>query len=103
MPTLVEGKNLDVYFETERLVLRRFTTDDVENLFELDSDPEVVRFANMEGKTTSYEEVSGRMLPRLMSHYERGEGYGYWAAMGRDGKRFVGWFHLLPDLEGRER
>lgn len=48
MPTLVEGKNLDVYLETERLVLRRFTADDVESLFELDCDPEVVRFANME-------------------------------------------------------
>ena len=43
------------------------------------------------------------MLPRLMSHYERGEGYGYWAAVKRDGERFVGWFLLLPDLEGRER
>jgi RimJ/RimL family protein N-acetyltransferase len=100
---LVEGKNLDVYLETERLVVRRFTADDVESLFGLDCDLEAVRFANMEGKTTSYKEVSGHMLPRLMSHYERGEGYGYWAAVKRDGERFVGWFHLLLDLEGPER
>jgi RimJ/RimL family protein N-acetyltransferase len=29
--------------ETERLMLRRFTPDDVENLVELNGDPEVMR------------------------------------------------------------
>ena len=30
---------MEVYVETERLLLRRFTNDDVDNLVELDSDP----------------------------------------------------------------
>jgi RimJ/RimL family protein N-acetyltransferase len=33
-----------IFLETERLVLRRFTKADVDNLFDLDSDPEVMRF-----------------------------------------------------------
>ena len=35
-----------VFLETERLVLRRFIDDDVENLVELDSDPAVMKFIN---------------------------------------------------------
>ena len=32
---------VDVFVETDRLVLRRFTRDDLELIAELDSDPEV--------------------------------------------------------------
>jgi RimJ/RimL family protein N-acetyltransferase len=33
-----------IVLETERLILRRFTGDDVDHLVELDSDPEVMRY-----------------------------------------------------------
>jgi RimJ/RimL family protein N-acetyltransferase len=33
-----------VLLETERLVLRQFTMSDVDNLAELDADPDVMRF-----------------------------------------------------------
>jgi RimJ/RimL family protein N-acetyltransferase len=36
--------SMQIFLETERLVLRRFTEDDVDNLVELDSDPDVMRF-----------------------------------------------------------
>jgi RimJ/RimL family protein N-acetyltransferase len=35
-----------VFLETDRLVPRRFTEADEDNLFELNSDPEVMRFLN---------------------------------------------------------
>ena len=35
---------MNVFLETERLLLRRFTHDDVDNLYNLDSDPEVMRY-----------------------------------------------------------
>jgi hypothetical protein len=35
-----------VFLETERLVLRQFTEDDLDDLFDLDSDPDVMRFIN---------------------------------------------------------
>lgn len=39
-----DNQVVDVYVETERLVLRQFTEDDVDMLVELDSDPEVMHF-----------------------------------------------------------
>ena len=33
------GDGMHIYLETERLILRRFTEADVDNLVELDSDP----------------------------------------------------------------
>jgi len=47
---------MQIFLETERLELRRFTDDDVENLVELDSDPEVMRFING-GRPTARDEI----------------------------------------------
>jgi hypothetical protein len=35
---------VDIILETPRLVMRQFTKDDVDNLFDLNSDPEVMRY-----------------------------------------------------------
>jgi RimJ/RimL family protein N-acetyltransferase len=35
---------VEIFLETDRLVLRQFTEDDVDNLFDLNSDPEVMRY-----------------------------------------------------------
>ncbi len=40
---LLWEKEMKIFLETERLILRQFTEDDADNLLELDSDPEVVR------------------------------------------------------------
>jgi RimJ/RimL family protein N-acetyltransferase len=84
-----------VFLETERLVLRRFTEDDVANLVELDGDPEVMRFVNG-GRPTSREEIEDDVLPALLEHYERYAGAGFWAAIEKPTGLFVGWFHLRP-------
>ena len=84
-----------VYLETERLKLRRFTADDVDDLVELDSDPDVMRFING-GRPTPREEIEKDVLPAFLAYYERDEGYGFWAAVEKSAGRFVGWFHLRP-------
>jgi RimJ/RimL family protein N-acetyltransferase len=86
---------LTVFLETERLLLRRFTTDDVDNLVDLDSDPEVMRYITG-GATTPREEVEHVDLPAFMSYYKRCDGYGFWAAIDKTTDRFLGWFHLRP-------
>lgn len=86
---------MEVFLETERLTLRRFTRDDVENLVELDSDPEVMHFING-GRATPREEVENDILPAFFGYYERFAGYGFWAAVEKSTGRFVGWFHLRP-------
>jgi RimJ/RimL family protein N-acetyltransferase len=84
-----------IFLETERLVLRRFTEDDVENLVELDSDPDVMRFING-GRPTPREEIESEVLPAFLGYYERFAGYGFWAAVEKSTTQFVGWFHFRP-------
>ena len=86
---------MDVLLETERLLLRRFTADDVDLLVELDSDPEVMRYLTG-GVPTSREQIEHEFLPSIFEHYERSPGFGYWAAIERATDEFVGWFHLRP-------
>jgi RimJ/RimL family protein N-acetyltransferase len=86
---------MEVFLRTERLVLRRFTPDDVDMLAELDSDPEVMHYVTG-GVTTSHAAIVDDFLPAFLSYYERFEGFGFWAACERATGEFVGWFHLRP-------
>jgi RimJ/RimL family protein N-acetyltransferase len=93
---------MEVYLETERLVLRRFTEADMDNLVELDSDPEVMRYVT--GKTTPRDEIEHDILPAFLRYYDRGDRYGFWAAIEKDSGGFLGWFHFrpLPDADPEE-
>jgi RimJ/RimL family protein N-acetyltransferase len=86
---------MKIFLETERLVLREFTEDDVDNLVELDSDPGVMHFING-GRPTPRHEIEGDVLPAFLGYYERFAGYGFWAAIEKSSERFVGWFHFRP-------
>jgi RimJ/RimL family protein N-acetyltransferase len=90
-----EGSAVDVFLETDRLVLRRFTMDDIDNLVDLDADPEVMRFVNG-GVRTSREEIVAEFLPAFLGYYQRYPGYGFWAALDRSAGDFLGWFHFRP-------
>jgi RimJ/RimL family protein N-acetyltransferase len=89
---------MDVYLETARLRLRRFTAGDVDRLVELDSDPAVMRFISG-GRPTPRAEVEGELLPWWLAYYERYDGYGFWAAIEKASGEFIGWFHLRPHDE----
>ncbi|CAA9442579.1 MAG: Acetyltransferase, GNAT family [uncultured Rubrobacteraceae bacterium] len=84
-----------VFLETERLVLRRFTMADVDDLFDLDGDPEVMHFITG-GRTTPSEEIENDVLPAFLSYYEQGDRYGFWAAIEKSTGGFLGWFHFRP-------
>jgi RimJ/RimL family protein N-acetyltransferase len=84
-----------VFLETERLTLRRFTTDDVDLLVDLDSDPEVM-FWITGGRTTPREEIETDYLPAFLAYYEKYAGFGFWAAIERSKGEFLGWFHFRP-------
>ena len=89
---------MQIFLETERLVLRLFTEDDVDNLVELDSDPDVMHFRNG-GLPTPRREVEDDVLPAFLGYYERFPGYGFWAAVEKSSGRFVGWFHFRPGAD----
>ena len=81
--------------ETERLVLRRFAEEDAENLFGLDSDPQVMRFLSG-GTPTPRAVVESDILPLFMRRDDRYPGYGFWAAIEKASGDFVGWFSFRP-------
>ena len=88
-----------MFLETERLALRFFTAADAGLLVELDADPEVMRYL---GGPTPREVIEDEHLPHFLGYAERGDAYGFWAAVERAGGGFVGWFHLRP-RPGRDR
>jgi len=90
---------MHVYLETERLILRRMTMADVDDLVELNSDPEVTRFING-GRPIPREVIEHDDLPHIIARYERGDGYGLWAAIEKPTGAFLGWFHLRPAKDG---
>lgn len=88
------------YLETERLTLRRFTSDDADLLIELDSDAAVMRYLTG-GHPTAPDIVREQHLPNVIAGYERWRGdLGLFAAYEKDGGAFIGWFCLRPEPQG---
>jgi RimJ/RimL family protein N-acetyltransferase len=86
---------MQIFLATDRLVLRRFTIADADNLVSLDADPEVMRFITG-GIPTSRAEILDEVLPAFLGYYQRYEGYGFWAAIEKETGEFLGWFHFRP-------
>jgi RimJ/RimL family protein N-acetyltransferase len=81
--------------ETPRLVLRGFTENDVDNLFDLNSDPEVMRYLTG-GRPTPREEIREQIIPFHLAVYDRFDRLGTWAAESAATREFLGWFHFRP-------
>ncbi|MGP3965801.1 GNAT family N-acetyltransferase [Nonomuraea sp. 3N208] len=77
---------MDIYLETDRLILRRFTESDADDLFHLHNDPDVMRYLNG-GKPTPRKVIVEETLPRFIAS-------GFWAAIEKPSGAFLGWFHL---------
>ncbi len=90
------NQSKDILFETERLYLRRLWPEDVGLLFELDSDPEVMRFIS-KGQPTPLARMENDYLPRILAYYQEWPPQGFWIAHLRVSDEFIGWFHLRPD------
>ncbi len=90
---------MHAFLETERLLLRRFTPDDLGNLVALDSDPAVMRFLTG-GEPTPREALARDLLPRFLASYARYGGSGSWAAIEKTIGDFLGWFSLVPHDDG---
>jgi RimJ/RimL family protein N-acetyltransferase len=85
---------VEVLLETERLVLRRFTMDDADLLFELYNDPDVMFFVNAGQPVSPAEVVSD--LSGFLDWYDRVPEFGFFAAIEKATGRFLGWFHFVP-------
>jgi RimJ/RimL family protein N-acetyltransferase len=85
-----------ILLETERMYLRQFSAEDAPLLFELDADPEVMRFIT-KGHPTPLARIQNEFIPRFLDYYRQSPPRGFWAAHLRSTGEFIGWFHLRPD------
>jgi RimJ/RimL family protein N-acetyltransferase len=88
-------RDAHVILTTPRLVLRQFTEDDVDNLFSLNSDPEVMRYLSG-GRPTPREDIRDQIIPFHLGVYGRLDRLGTWAAESAGSREFLGWFHFRP-------
>lgn len=89
---------MTVVIETPRLLLREFSAADAPDIYRINSDPEVVRYA--EGVTpSSVDETSGHLRDGPLADYAR-YGYGRWAVVERGTDRLIGMCgpKMLPGL-----
>jgi RimJ/RimL family protein N-acetyltransferase len=91
----VRKRDTHIILETARLALRQFTEDDVDNLFHLNGDPEVMRYLTG-GRPTPREEIRDRIIPFHLAVYDRLDRLGTWAAESTATGEFLGWFHFRP-------
>ena len=85
-----------IFLATERMILRRSTPQDARLLYELDSDPKVMRFISR-GVPTPLKRIKRELLPRRLRYYDEHAHPGFWPAHEKAGGGFLGWFHLRPD------
>lgn len=87
-------------FETDRLLLRRFTIADLDELSVIFSDPKVVRYLGS-GKPAKRKETE-HALHTIIKHWER-HGFGRWAVVSKQTRELIGYgglrsFHDTPEL-----
>jgi RimJ/RimL family protein N-acetyltransferase len=85
-----------IVLQTTRFYLRPVRQEDARLLFELDSDPEVMRFIS-KGEPTPMNKIEDVILPKMLGYYRHWPPLGFWAAHLLSHEEFIGWFHLRPD------
>ena len=83
-----------MFLETERLLLRRFSHADVDDLVALDSDPAVRRY--VEDDQPVGRESATAMVEHCLGWYARSADFGFWIAIEKTTGAFLGWFQLAP-------
>lgn len=80
--------------QTHRMTLRRLELSDVDNLFLLESDPDVMKFTPAKIPQT-HAQTLVRLAEQIAKQAER-EPFGIWGAFLKNDNVFVGWFMLMP-------
>lgn len=81
---------------TERLILRKITLDDMDDLFLLDSNPEVMKYVGVQPFTSK--EQTLKLIESLLNQYDK-NGTGRLAVIEKETNQFIGWsgIKLLTD------
>ena len=90
---------MNTILETDRLLVREWTTDDAEAAFEIYGDPEVTRYLGGTGAPDPDVAYRRERLARIVSLYPEWNGLGLWAVVEKATGELIGCGELLP-LDG---
>lgn len=79
--------------KTPRLILREFHLEDAENFYELNRNPNVIKFT---GDSSFQSILEAKEFLRNYDDYKR-NGYGRWAVIEKETGKFIGWCGLKFD------
>lgn len=79
------------FVETERLIMRPIVNDDLERMFLLDSNPEVMKYIGV-APVTKLEE-SEEIIRKIRKQYKE-NGIGRWAVIEKESGLLIGWSGL---------
>lgn len=78
-----------------RLTFRLMGQKDAELLWELNQDPQVMKFING-GKPDSMADIRSKYLPRLKKFTKAQHGWGIWQVCDKVTKQYLGWVLVRP-------
>jgi ribosomal-protein-alanine N-acetyltransferase len=81
-----------IIFETERLIVRLYTIDDLDHFFRLNGDEEVMRYIRA-AQTLQESKV---FLKKIISAYIERPGTGRWGMFSKSDHQYLGSFAIIP-------
>ena len=83
---------MSIIFETERLIVRQFTEDDMDNFFLLSGNATVMQYI----RAVSTKEESDKFLLENIVAYDKNPHGGRWAVIEKVNNLFAGSFAIIP-------
>ena len=81
--------------DSSRLTFRIMGQDDAQALWEIDQDPQVMKFLNG-GKLSSMEQVNSVFIPRMEKYRDSKKGWGIWQVSDKVTDEYLGWVLIRP-------
>jgi len=89
---------VDIVFSTQRLILKRFSPTDAQPFYELNLDPEVLRYT---GDVPFRSVAEAEAFIRSYDNYKR-DGFGRWPVFLKDTRDYIGFCGLNYSLSKQE-
>lgn len=87
---------MEIIAETERLLLRKFTSDDLSRFYDLNADWEVVKYTGNQPFASMGEAWEVLEIVIIKGQYEK-YGMGRWAVIVKETGEFIGWCGIRPN------
>ena len=84
-----------IIIPSARLSYTLMTKADSELFFQLDQDPEVMRFLNG-GKPSTMTEINEIFIPRMERYLNKQKGWGLWQVNISSSNEYIGWIFVRP-------